>query len=466
MDLAESADDPAYPESHLGNQVDDFYIDAFDVSYGDPQPVQVTARRSLGPVSVHYRVNGGAEVVAAAEPVAPGERDFLNEGGKLFFSGKNAGRQFVEGWEFRNFGFPEPDESTEGRWCSFEQEERVDGCVPHNDDFLQYYLGAYIYIDGGNSTDEAGRPYPVVGVGEPFGTSSFAFGGDGANNQDHTAALAVTSSVLDPQRFPTFADSRKLAAWDRPGAGPFAPYSGQHYMSAGADSAAFKRLRREIDLTSAGSGELSFRLSADVEPHWDFVAVEAREVGTERWTTLPERDGLTSQETGDSCVEGWRELHPQLDHYQTRNADGSCSPTGTTGEWHAFTGNSGGWQEWNVDLSRFAGKKVEVSISVITDWAFLGLGTWVDDASVTVGGRAVAFTDFESDSGGWQEGPSPAGTANPVVGWERTTEQFKEGAVVGTTDTVYTGFGFEGLADRRRRAEFLRGVLRHLGVQP
>ena len=35
-------------------------------------------------------------------------RDYLNEGGKLFFTGKNAGQQYAEGNEFRNFGFPEP----------------------------------------------------------------------------------------------------------------------------------------------------------------------------------------------------------------------------------------------------------------------------------------------------------------------------------------------------------------------
>ena len=35
-------------------------------------------------------------------------RHFLNEGGKLFYTGKSAGQQYAEGNEFRNFGFPEP----------------------------------------------------------------------------------------------------------------------------------------------------------------------------------------------------------------------------------------------------------------------------------------------------------------------------------------------------------------------
>ncbi len=60
LDLAESADDPDNPESHLGNTVDDYYVDSFAYSYGDPQTVQVLAKRDLGAVTMKYRVNGGA----------------------------------------------------------------------------------------------------------------------------------------------------------------------------------------------------------------------------------------------------------------------------------------------------------------------------------------------------------------------------------------------------------------------
>jgi hypothetical protein len=612
LDLAESAEDPEDPQSHLGNETEDFYVDEFAVSHGDPQPVQVTAKRSLGKVNLHYRINGGREqeaktrefeggeryyrdpgvyyarlrgvvegtrpgdevqvwfedrrgrsrssrftyearsesrrrvLVVADEnysgpvpgpqeggplydeyylealeangiradvydvdaedmtaphplgvlshydavvwekgddhvtrrPEQPGQtgqarvaietqlavRDYLNEGGKLLFSGKNAGLQDIEGYEFRNFGFPEPDEGAGGRWCGGTEPESVDGCIPPDNDFQQYYLGAYIYVSGGNAQDEAGDPYPIFGEGDPFGSSRFTFNGeDSAQNQDHTATFAVTSSILDPERFPTFADSRRIASWDRPGAGPFSPYSGEHYMSAGADSQAFKRLRREIDLTSAESASLSFKFSADLEPNWDYMAVEVREAGTDEWTTLPAPD-VTTTGTGDSCPEGWSELHPQLEHYQTVGADGACTPTGTTGDWNAFTGNSEGWQDWNVDLSEYSGKQVEVAISVITDWGTLGLGVWVDDAKVTIDGAEAAATDFESDEGGWQLGPSPEGSANPVVGWSRATEQFTEGAVVATDDTVYTGFGFEGITGADERTEFMRGVLEHLGL--
>ena len=192
-------------------------------------------------------------------------------------------------------------------------------------------------------------------------------------------------------------------------------------------------------------------------------------MGTDDWTTLPAQEpDLTSQDTGESCPEGWStgsdQIHPQMQHYQTVNADGTCSPTGTTGDWHAFTGNSGGWQDWTVDLSEYAGKNIEVSISVITDWGTLGLGVWVDDAKVTLNGTTTT-ADFEADEGGWTAA-SAEGTANPVTGWERVTEEFTEGPVIGTNDSVYATFGVEGITGEAKRTELMRGVLEHLGMLP
>ena len=309
LDLARSADDPANPISHLGNTVQNFYVESFADSYGDPQAVQVVAKKSLGEVKLRYRINDGAvKTVATAkfvggerfdqepglyyhrlrgtvtgtkpgdevevwfeggrkssshftytaraetgakvlilsaenytagvpnypdttgptyltyytdaleangvaydiydvdkrgnrspdwlgvlshydavvwymgddyltrrpgQPAATGTarlaveemidvRHFLNEGGKLFFTGKSAGQQWAEGNPFRNFGFPEPPEG--GMWCDNAKPEfdpdnpaNADGCIAHNDDFLQYYLGAYIYAAPGNTFDDRGR---------------------------------------------------------------------------------------------------------------------------------------------------------------------------------------------------------------------------------------------------------------------------------------------------------------------
>jgi hypothetical protein len=80
LDLAESADDPEHPDSHLGNDVEDFYVDDFPYSYGDGQTVQVLARKSLGAVTMRYRVNGTAAKSAGTSEWSDGERYYQEEG--------------------------------------------------------------------------------------------------------------------------------------------------------------------------------------------------------------------------------------------------------------------------------------------------------------------------------------------------------------------------------------------------
>ena len=74
IDVAESASNPAEPVSHLGNTPADFEVETFETSYGDPQPVQVNAKRSLGRVTMHYRINGGRERTTKTGEWKGGER--------------------------------------------------------------------------------------------------------------------------------------------------------------------------------------------------------------------------------------------------------------------------------------------------------------------------------------------------------------------------------------------------------
>ena len=43
----------------MGNTVENFYVESFKDSYGDPQPVEVVAKKSLGDVKLRYRINDG-----------------------------------------------------------------------------------------------------------------------------------------------------------------------------------------------------------------------------------------------------------------------------------------------------------------------------------------------------------------------------------------------------------------------
>jgi hypothetical protein len=56
---ARSARDPDDPVSVVGRRAPDFVVDSFPVSYGDPQPVAVVARRRQLFRWMNYRINGG-----------------------------------------------------------------------------------------------------------------------------------------------------------------------------------------------------------------------------------------------------------------------------------------------------------------------------------------------------------------------------------------------------------------------
>jgi hypothetical protein len=74
LSLARSAPHPDEPTSVVGRTAEDFRVDSFDVSYGDPQPVAVVARRALRGVQLNYRIGGGRTRTARVTEWAGGER--------------------------------------------------------------------------------------------------------------------------------------------------------------------------------------------------------------------------------------------------------------------------------------------------------------------------------------------------------------------------------------------------------
>jgi hypothetical protein len=419
------------------------------------------APHHLGVLS-HYKAvvwETGDDVILRAPGQVPGTtakaaldtelsvRDYVNEGGKLLVGGKNAlFAQSANGAYYYNPYAP-PECTTPEAYP----------CLPVLNDFQQYYLGAFIYASNGGTAPD-GTPYPLSGSDGAFAGFAGTLNAPGsAGNQNHTASFLTTSSFLPPSEFPQFASSA-VVDWVRPGGAPFDPHTGDWYVYSGRSDVSYKRLTRTVDLTSASAGQLRFFTSYDTEADWDYLFVEAHEVGSDAWTTLPDANGHTGTGTGQSCAAGWVQLHPFLAHYQ----GAGCSPTGTTGTWNAATGSSSGWQEWAVDLSAYAGKRVELSISYASDWSAQGLGVFVDDARVIVGG-AVAETSFETDLGGWTVAGPPPGSRLASTDWARSQKAFEEGAVVVTADTVYTGFGLEGLAPAARDDLMARAMQHLLG---
>jgi murein tripeptide amidase MpaA len=418
----------------------------------DVYDIDTHARKAPHPLGVlsHYRAvvwETGDDMIprAAGQPGGTAARsaletelavrDYLNEGGKLLFGGKYAG--YAQGADGAYVYQPDgPAECTDADDAT---------CLPLFNDFEQYWLGAYSYVDGSGSS--------LTGTGGRFAGFSATLG------EGHTASFLATSSFLPKAQFPQFASAAPVD-WVSAGPAPYDPYDGSWYLWSGQADGSYKRLSRTVDLTAAQAGRLRFHTSYDTEADWDFMFVEAHVVGSDEWTTLPEANGHTTTATGDSCESGIADLHPFLAHYQ----GAGCTPTGTTGTWNAATGNSGGWQDWDVDLSAYAGKQVEVSISYMSDWSTQGLGVFLDDVRVEADGANVAQTSFEDGLGGWTVAGPPAGSGPNSSDWNRSQQAFESGAVTTTRDSVYAGFGLEALTPAARD-DFVKRAMRQLGVQ-
>ncbi|MHC0432598.1 M14 family metallopeptidase [Streptomyces sp. O3] len=383
---------------------------------GAPHPLGVL---SHFPAVVHYTGDaapGGGATLAL--------RAYLNEGGKLIQAGERAGGNV-----------------TVGR--------------ANTDDFAQYYLGAYERITARGADSFAGDG-ALDGVRAPLGDAA-------GNPLDGAGRYRVTSDSLPPSDFPQFTSA---AAGSYPGvANPYAPYTGEGMASATHRDRDWQRLTRTVDLTgvsAADAPELRLALSWNIEPGYDHGVLEARTVGADDWTTLPDQGGRTSTEVPTQCEAGFFMTgHPFLGRYLTRTSD-ECTATGTSGEWNSFTGSSDGWYQVSFDLSGYAGEKVELALSYITDPGFGGRGLFADDARLVIGGEERETEGFEGSLGSWAVGDAPPGSPATAGDWAGTGELHQSHAAVTTRDSVLLGFGLEHVTEGAQRNVLISNALRSL----
>jgi Zinc carboxypeptidase/Immune inhibitor A-like, MAM domain len=406
-------------------------------------------------------------------------RDFVNAGGRVLYTGRAAGQQYTPALGTQLY---DPFENKQCRADPAVQARCLAllGSGNSQGDPIEYMLGAAITSAGGGLDPDTGEPFEVDGFDDgPFAGLSWGFNGaDSAQNQNTNSSFIATGDFLkvtDPEAsFPQF-ESRPVAEYRSGLAGPFDPHTGSSFMWSQRADEAYKRLSRTITVP-AGGATLSFWTSYNLELDFDYLVVEAHTVGQDDWTTLPDARGHTSDDlsTDESCTGGWSNpadaenvLHPFLTHYQTFDAaTGTCSNTGSTGQWHAANGSSGGWQQWEIDLGRYANSQVEVSITALSDWGLQQFpGVFIDDIVVSTG---EGSTSFEDDAmGGWTIPGAPqddAGVEGPNRNdWTRRGGLgIKEGAVIATPDTIYMGHGFEGITDAATRTEVMGRAITYL----
>lgn len=154
---------------------------------------------------------------------------------------------------------------------------------------------------------------------------------------------------------------------------PADPYSGSFAFWSNQGDESDMTLTQEFDFTNAsGPLTLSYWTWYDLEKDYDYLYLLASEDGA-NWQILTTPSGTAEDPSGNNY--GW-----------------------------GYNGNSGGgsrarWIQENVDISQFAGKKVQLRFEYITDAAVNGEGFLLDDVSIPEIGYA---TDFETDDGGWQ----------------------------------------------------------------
>ncbi len=144
------------------------------------------------------------------------------------------------------------------------------------------------------------------------------------------------------------------------------PPSDGAFWWAGRGDGIDTRLTRELDLTGLSRATLRFSFWAQIERGWDYAYVAVSTDGGQRWQTLPGNHTTDYDPVGNAYGPG-------------------------------YTGDSGGWQEEEIDLTPFAGRRVLLRFEYVTDDATNLPGFAIDDIEVP----EIGFLDTADGGAHW-----------------------------------------------------------------
>ncbi len=145
-------------------------------------------------------------------------------------------------------------------------------------------------------------------------------------------------------------------------------YSGQYAFWSNRGDESDMTLTRDFDFSTVSAPiNLSYHAWFNIESTWDYLYLEISEDG-QNWEIIKTPSGTGENPSGGAY--GW-----------------------------GYTGQSNGWLEENIDLSKYAGKKITVRFEYVTDSGINEESFLLDDISVDAAGYS---SDFESDDGGWR----------------------------------------------------------------
>jgi immune inhibitor A len=155
---------------------------------------------------------------------------------------------------------------------------------------------------------------------------------------------------------------------------PAGPHSGLYSFWSNQGDESDMTLTRTFDFTNvSGPLTLDYWTWFDLEKGYDYVYLEAS-VDGKNWEILNTPSGTGDNPVGNSY--GW-------------------GYTGLSGS----EADSAQWIQESVDLSKYAGKQVQLRFEYVTDTGVTGSGFLLDDVTIP---EVNYFTDFEQDNGGWE----------------------------------------------------------------
>ena len=381
-------------------------------------------------------------------------RDYLNEGGKLVHAGETAqysglpGIGDVVGGLFYGLNGDPTAECVVQTVPGF-----FEDCLLLADDFRQYYLGG---SRGRTSrTPRASRGSPTRSTATP--QTSAARWSRATTRWTRQGRSRRPARRCSPDEFPQF-ESAGAAEYPLELGSPFAPIEGTRYAGALHADSSYMRLSKTVTVPAgAQSAQLQFQLSINTEPQYDNVIVEARTVGQENWTTLPEIGGATQTDPPAECSDP---AVPAADPpvpaplLQRRRLHGA----GLERRLELVHRLDGRLDPGGVRPVRLCGSAGGAAISYVTDPSTGGVGAFVDDTRVVIDGVTDA-DGFEGATSTWAPGDPPADSPPNSGNWQIGERLVNSFAATSTEDSLLLGFGLEQLATDADRSDLLARAL-------
>jgi immune inhibitor A len=177
------------------------------------------------------------------------------------------------------------------------------------------------------------------------------------------------------------------------------PHSGAQQWWANAMDDMAGTLTREFDLSDIDHATLNFSAWFNTERDYDYAGVAISTDSGCSWRAIPGRNTTDSDPMGQNLGHGF------------------------TGRSDTFPGQRDGWLDEQMDLTPYAGKKVQVRFFYVTDQSYHGSGFAVDDVAIP----EIGFADDAEQDTGWQTDGFLRSVNAAAVDWAVQIVTFTDG---------------------------------------